>query len=94
MYNKDTAIATYDGVEVYVYPSFYTATLDGYVNPNLPREEYERIGFDLLDDGSYGDYLPWAMDDTPDGRGVAYIIGGDAKRITLHPDGVSLTGEE
>jgi hypothetical protein len=55
----------------------------------VPQKVYERIGFELLDDGHYGDYLPWAMDYTPDGKGVLFHIGGTNPTIRLHPDGVT-----
>jgi hypothetical protein len=94
MYNIYTNMATYESEYALISIDFDSGTMTGSLDPDLTRDEYEEIGFDLLNDDSYGDYLSWAMDYTPDGRGVVYIIGGDAERITLHPDGVSLTGEE
>ena len=55
--------------------------------PSAPtlREEYERIGSELLDDGRNGEYLGYGMDYTE--TGVVYE-NGDDWRLTLEPTGV------
>ncbi len=94
-YYIDDGYATYSGkgghvrVEIVGTSGFEQGYVDDNLNHPLARDDYEKIGFELLNDRHEGDYLSWAMDYTQDDKGVLYHLGGTHPTIRLHPDGVT-----